>query len=76
MQETPEKIREILTQRVSEIKYKNKRKGKKMSARDINKDISNMLDKLRKVYQEVKQLKLAYERNLKLVSKHAELKLR
>lgn len=69
MQETPEQTRERMARRVKELKEeKEKRRVEEVNAK-LERRFDQNADELRKVDQDLKELKVAYERNLQLVEK-------
>ena len=69
MQETPEQIRERMAKRVSELKEEKEKRRQEEVNHKLERRFEQNADELRKVDQDLKQLKLAYERNMQLVEK-------
>ena len=66
-QETPEQIREKMAARVQELKAEKEARRQDEVNSKLDKRFLQNADELRKVDQELKELKLAYERNIQMV---------
>lgn len=73
MQETPEQMRERMAQRVKELKEEKEKKRQEEVNNKLEKRFEQNADELRKVDQDLKALRLAYERNMQLVEKQSLL---
>lgn len=69
LQETPEQMRERMARRVAELKEEKERRRVAEVNNKLEKRFEQNADELRKVDQDLKELKLAYERNMQLVEK-------
>lgn len=69
MQETPEQTRDRMAKRVKQLKEeKEKRRVQEVNLK-LDRRFEQNADELRKVDQDLKELKTAYERNIQLVEK-------
>lgn len=73
MQETPEQTRERMAKRVKELKEEKERRRQEDVSQRLDRRFEQNADELRKVDKDLKELKLAYERNIQLVEKQGNL---
>lgn len=73
MQETPEQTRERMAKRVKELKEEKERRRQEDVNQRLDRRFEQNADELRKVDKDLKELKLAYERNIQLVEKQSNL---
>ncbi len=73
MQETPEQTRERMAKRVKELKEEKEKRRQEDVNQRLDKRFEQNADELRKVDKDLKELKLAYERNIQLVEKQGTL---
>ena len=73
MQETPEQTRERMAKRVKELKEEKDRRRQEDVSQRLDRRFEQNADELRKVDKDLKELKLAYERNIQLVEKQSNL---
>ena len=73
MQETPEQTRERMAKRVKELKEEKERRRQEDVSQRLDRRFEQNADELRKVDKDLKELKLAYERNIQLVEKQSNL---
>ena len=71
MQETPEQTRQRMAARVKELKEEKEKRRQEDVNGKLDRRFEMNADELRKVDQDLKQLKLAYERNIQLVEKQS-----
>jgi uncharacterized protein YllA (UPF0747 family) len=73
MQETPEQTRDRMAKRVKELKEEKEKRRQEDVSQRLDKRFEQNADELRKVDKDLKELKLAYERNIQLVEKQSNL---